>query len=136
MRRILLISLLTVALAGAARAQGTGRSQSDAQTEEEVLKVEREKDQAMQKGDLATLTRVYADDLIFVNPRGEVLSKAQRLADVRPGTLTTKISRGRITPCMPRQIRSDNGPEFVSRGPTRTTDGEWLRRELQRALPR
>jgi transposase InsO family protein len=37
---------------------------------------------------------------------------------------------------LPRQIRSDNGPEFVSRDPTRTTDGEWLRRELQRALPR
>jgi ketosteroid isomerase-like protein len=87
MRRILLISLLTVALAGTSRAQGTAKSQADAKTEEEVLKVEREKDQAMQKGDLATLTRVYADDLIFVNPRGEVLSKAQRLADVRPGSL-------------------------------------------------
>src|ERR1022692_4765066 len=87
MRRILLISLLTVVLTGAARAQGTGKSQAEAETEEEVLKVEHEKDQAMQKGDLATLTRIYADDLIFVNPRGQVLSKAQRLADVRPGSL-------------------------------------------------
>jgi ketosteroid isomerase-like protein len=87
MRRILLISLLTVVLTGAARAQGTGKSQAEAEAEEEVLKVEHEKDQAMQKGDLATLTRIYADDLIFVNPRGQVLSKAQRLADVRPGSL-------------------------------------------------
>ena len=87
MRRILLLFLFTVALVGNARAQGTGKSQSDAKTEEEVLKVEHEKDQAMQKGDLATLTRIYADNLIFVNPRGEVLSKAQRLADVKPGSL-------------------------------------------------
>jgi ketosteroid isomerase-like protein len=87
MRRFLLLSLLTFAFVGGARAQGTGKSQSDAETEEEVLKVEHEKDQAMQKGDLATLTRIYADNLIFVNPRGEVLSKAQRLADVKPGSL-------------------------------------------------
>jgi ketosteroid isomerase-like protein len=92
MRRILLISLLTVAFAGMARAQGAAKSQADAspaeaEAEEEVLKVEHEKDQAMQKGDLATLTRIYGDGLIFVNPRGEVLSKAQRLADVKPGSL-------------------------------------------------
>jgi len=87
MLRILLISLLTVAVTGSARAQGTGKTQADAEAEEEVLKVEHEKDQAMQKGDLATLTRIYGDDLIFVNPQGRVLSKAQRLADVRPGSL-------------------------------------------------
>jgi ketosteroid isomerase-like protein len=87
MRPILLISLLAITVAGCARAQGTGKSQTNAEIEEEVLKVEHEKDQAMQKGDLATLTRIYADDLIFVNPRGEVLSKAQRLADVKPGSL-------------------------------------------------
>jgi ketosteroid isomerase-like protein len=87
MRRILLISLLTIAFAGTARAQAAAKSHADTETEEQVLKVEHEKDQAMQKGDLATLTRIYADGLIFVNPRGEVLSKAQRLADVKPGSL-------------------------------------------------
>ena len=87
MRRILLLLPLTVALIGSARAQGTARSQVDAEIEKEVLKVEHEKDQAMQKGDRTTLARIYADDLTFVNPRGRVLSKAQRLADVRPGSL-------------------------------------------------
>ena len=87
MRRILLLSLLAVAMVGLARAQATGKGKADTEIEEEVLKVEHEKDQAMQKGDVATLDRIYADDLIFVNPRGQVLSKAQRLADVRPGNL-------------------------------------------------
>ena len=87
MRRILLLLPLTVALVGSALAQGTARSQADAEIEKEVLKVEHEKDQAMQKGDATALARIYADDLIFVNPRGGVLSKAQRLADVRPGSL-------------------------------------------------
>jgi ketosteroid isomerase-like protein len=87
MRRILFIFLLTVAFAGTALAQGAAKSQADAEAEEEVIKVEHEKDQAMQKGDLAVLTRIYGDGLIFVNPRGQILSKAQRLADVKPGSL-------------------------------------------------
>jgi ketosteroid isomerase-like protein len=98
MRRILSLSLLAVALLGLARAQGTARSQTDAEIEEEVLKVEHEKDQAMQKGDVATLDRIYANKLIFVNPRGQVLSKAQRLADVRPGNLDyVNFKRGDYT---------------------------------------
>ena len=98
MRRILSISLLAVSLAGLARAQGTGKSQTDAEIEEQVLQVEHEKDQAMQKGDVATLDRIYGDKLIFVNPRGQVLSKAQRLADVRPGNLDyVNFKRGDYT---------------------------------------
>jgi ketosteroid isomerase-like protein len=98
MRRILSLSLLAVSLVGLARAQGTGKSQTDAEIEEQVLKVEHEKDQAMQKGDVATLDRIYGDKLIFVNPRGQVLSKAQRLADVRPGNLDyVNFKRGDYT---------------------------------------
>jgi hypothetical protein len=86
MRPILLISL-AITVVGCARAQGTGKSQTNAEIEEEVLKVEHEKDQAMQKGDASTLDRIYGGKLSFVNPRGQVLSSAQRLADVRPGNL-------------------------------------------------
>jgi len=98
MRRIVSLSLMAVSLAGLARAQGTGKSQTDAEIEEQVLKVEHEKDQAMQKGDVAALDRIYGDKLIFVNPRGQVLSKAQRLADVRPGNLDyVNFKRGDYT---------------------------------------
>lgn len=86
MTQILLLSVMIAAVAGVA-AQGTCQSPSVAATEEEVLKVEHEKDQAMQKGDAATLNRIYGDGLIFVGPRGQVFSKAQRMADVKPGSL-------------------------------------------------
>jgi hypothetical protein len=55
MRPIPLISLLAITVVGCARAQGTGNSQTNAEIEEEVLQVEHEKDQAMQKGDVSTL---------------------------------------------------------------------------------
>jgi ketosteroid isomerase-like protein len=98
MRPILLLTVLAVAWVGFARAQGTAKSQTSADIEEEVLKVEHEKDQAMQKGDVTTLDRIYADKLIFVNPRGQVLSKAQRLAEVRPGNLDyVNFKRGDYT---------------------------------------
>lgn len=86
MKQILFLSLITAAVVGGAAAQET-KSPSVAATEEEVLKVEHEKDQAMQKGDAATLNRIYGDGLIFVGPRGQVFSKAQRMADVKPGSL-------------------------------------------------
>ncbi|MGH9356984.1 MAG: nuclear transport factor 2 family protein, partial [Terriglobia bacterium] len=89
-RQILLIPLLMTALAGFARAQETAGNPTDAEVEKQILKVEHEKDQAMQKGDVATLDRIYGDDLSFVNVRGQVLNKAQRLADYRPGV--TKYS--------------------------------------------
>jgi ketosteroid isomerase-like protein len=40
---------------------------------------------ALLKKDLAALERLWADDLVFINPRGQVQTKAQRLADLRSG---------------------------------------------------
>ena len=62
-------------------------SPSSAEVESEILKVEGERDQAMQKRDMAVLDRIYADDVVIVNTRGRVLSKAQRLADFQSGDL-------------------------------------------------
>jgi len=76
-----------IALAGLARAQGTAKSEADAEIEKEILKVEHEKDQAMQNRDLAVLNRIYADDLTFVNARGQVLTKAQRMEEIRAGNV-------------------------------------------------
>jgi ketosteroid isomerase-like protein len=86
-RRIFLLPLLTVALAGFARGQGTVRNQADAETEKEVLEVERQKDQAVRNRDIAVLERIYADDLAFVNGRGQVLTKAQHLEEIRSGNV-------------------------------------------------
>jgi len=86
LRKILLLLLLTIALVGLARAQRKVGNQANAEIEKEIFKVEHEKDEAMQKGDAATLDHIYADDLTFVGTQGQVFTKAQRLADMRPGS--------------------------------------------------
>jgi len=86
-RRILLFSLLTVVLVGMGRPQGTVPNQTDAETEKEVLEVERQKDQALRNRDIAVLERIYADDLAFVNGRGQVITKAEHLEEIRAGNV-------------------------------------------------
>jgi ketosteroid isomerase-like protein len=86
-RRILLLPLLSVALLGSARAQTTVRNQADAETEKEVLEVERQKDQAIRNRDMAVLDRIYVDDLAFANGRGKVLTKSEHMEEIRSGNV-------------------------------------------------
>jgi ketosteroid isomerase-like protein len=55
------------------------------QTENEVLKVEQSRDKALQERDVALLDKIYSDQLVFVNTRGQKFTKAQRLADLGAG---------------------------------------------------
>jgi hypothetical protein len=101
MRQIVLLSLLIVALIGAAPSQGTGKTpadaeapaqgtaknQSDAEIEKEILKIESERDQAREKGDNATLNRILADDYFYIGVRGNVRTKANRLDDYEAGLI-------------------------------------------------
>lgn len=48
--------------------------------EQEVLKVEQERDRAMQEHDAKVLNEIYADKLSFINTRGQKFSKAERMA--------------------------------------------------------
>ena len=50
---------------------------------EEIIKVDEERNQALQKGDVATLDRIYTDDLVYSNATGVILTKAQHLADLK-----------------------------------------------------
>jgi ketosteroid isomerase-like protein len=54
---------------------------------EEMMKVEEERNQALQTGDVATLDRIYSDDLVYSNVSGKLLTKAQHLADLKGKTL-------------------------------------------------
>ena len=54
---------------------------------DEILKVDEERNEALQKGDVATLDRVYADDLIYANASGALLTKAQHLSELKGRTL-------------------------------------------------
>jgi ketosteroid isomerase-like protein len=50
---------------------------------DEVMKLEEERNQALQTGDIATLERIYSDDLIYTNASGALLTKAQHLAELK-----------------------------------------------------
>ena len=69
--------------------------QSATQTDSENSKSEREVRQAIEKyrtallqRDTPALEKIWADDYIFVNASGEVLTKSQRLANARSGATT------------------------------------------------
>src|SRR4051812_44103075 len=46
--------------------------------------------QALLKKDVAALDRIWADDLTFVNARGELLSKQDRMANIKSGATAFK----------------------------------------------
>ena len=54
---------------------------------DEILKVDEERNQALQKGDVATLDRIYSDDVVYANASGALLTKAQHLAELKGRTL-------------------------------------------------
>jgi ketosteroid isomerase-like protein len=54
---------------------------------DEILKVDDERNQALQKGDVATLDRIYSDDLVYTNANGVILTKAQHLAELKGRSL-------------------------------------------------
>jgi ketosteroid isomerase-like protein len=55
--------------------------------EGEILKVEYQRDAAIQSQDMAVLDRIQSDDLSFVNTRGIVLNKSQYMAEIKSGDL-------------------------------------------------
>jgi ketosteroid isomerase-like protein len=68
--------------------QSTAVSQTAASPEKlkaEVMHLEEMRNKAMLEHDTQVLDRLYADDLAWTNPRGEVLTKAQVLADLVSG---------------------------------------------------
>jgi ketosteroid isomerase-like protein len=53
----------------------------------EVLKADEVRNEALQKGDVATLEHIYSDDLVYANASGALLTKQQHLADLKGKTL-------------------------------------------------
>jgi hypothetical protein len=101
MRHVLVLVFVAVAIPGIVGGQSTDGATPNADIEKQILKIDDEKDHAMQKyvashGEAggADLDRIYGDDLVFVNTHGALLTKAQRLADLRSGNLKF-ISFGR-----------------------------------------
>src|SRR5579875_1371214 len=87
MKRILLSVLLLVVLAPIARMQAVGQDDAAAveQTKKEILKFEDERNEAILKRDIAVLNRMYSDQITWVMSNGDLLNKAQVLANIKSG---------------------------------------------------
>jgi ketosteroid isomerase-like protein len=81
-QRFLFVILSAVALLGVATYAVTV-AVADANLKDEVLKAEEARNQALPHGDVAALELIYADDLIYTNATGALLTKAQHLGDLK-----------------------------------------------------
>lgn len=82
LRTLPLFALLTLLPAAfAAQAQTT----ADATTIAQVRQAIRRYDAALRRADVAAAERFWAPEYTFVNPRGEVLGRADRIANLRGG---------------------------------------------------
>ena len=77
--------LITLSLVGPARAQTAKGNESEEDIKKEVLRVEEEQDQAVANSDIKTLEHIWADNLVYTAPNGELLTKAQHLAEFQSG---------------------------------------------------
>jgi ketosteroid isomerase-like protein len=59
--------------------------QRNVRPEQELLKLEQQWGDALVKPDLTFLDRIMAEDYMFTSPLGEVLTKAQMLAELKSG---------------------------------------------------
>ena len=85
MRRMIVVPLLTFALAGLLKGQETtGPAAEDAKAE--VMKAEDQLSNAIKTGDFSALPDIFADGMSWI-ARGDRLDKAQVIADYHSGNL-------------------------------------------------
>lgn len=84
-RRMIAVALSVLAFVAVAwRAASVAAAEN---AKEEILKVDEERNVALQNGDVATLDHLYSDDLVYANASGGSLTKAQHLAELKARTL-------------------------------------------------
>lgn len=65
----------------------TATAQSAVEVEQAVMRLEQERVDAVIKGDLATLERIFADDLLYTHSNARVETKQQFLESVKSGNI-------------------------------------------------
>jgi hypothetical protein len=87
-QRSWLLLLLIAAFIGIVQGQETStEGRANRKLDEEVLKVEDERNEALLKGDVAVLDRIFDDDFAYTSANGQTRTKAQLLDDIRSGNL-------------------------------------------------
>lgn len=87
LRDVALLSIMTLALICSARGQDSAKHDSDAEIQKQILAVDSQRYEAMEKRDMAAMDRLHADGLVFINTKGRMLNKAEYLEEVRSGNL-------------------------------------------------
>src|SRR5438105_2630163 len=88
MKPILALTVLAIAASSISLGQMAGeKSASKDKVEQQLINLEKERSDAVIKGDTATLDRMTADDYVLTNALGQVRNKAQILADLKSGEL-------------------------------------------------
>src|SRR5260370_32105925 len=65
-----------------------GEDQREATNEQEVRQMIQKYRSALLQRDIPALEKIWADDYVFVNASGDVLTKAQRLENIKSGATT------------------------------------------------
>src|SRR3989440_6505901 len=87
MKRLLVIAILTIAWLPLVSGQtNSGTTAQNNSVEQEILRLEREQLKAFAQADKAAFERLVTDDLTITHGYGEVLTKAQEMAVMRPST--------------------------------------------------
>lgn len=82
-----LLAIMALGVICGAGAQDAVKHESDAEIQKEILAVDNERYEAMQKKDMAALDRLHADGLVFINTKGRMLNKAEYMEEIRSGNL-------------------------------------------------
>jgi ketosteroid isomerase-like protein len=80
-----------IAITGALLSFAFGQAQqelTDSKPEQEVEQMTEKYRAAFLRHDIPTLEKIWADNYVFINAFGEVLTKAQRLANLKSGATT------------------------------------------------
>ena len=87
MKRIIPYIVVAITLLLFASGQAQQKS-TDSKSEQEVRQMIEKYRTALLRRDIPTLEKIWADDYFFVNASGEMLSEAQRLANLKSGATT------------------------------------------------
>jgi uncharacterized protein (TIGR02246 family) len=87
MKRILMILALAVTVSSLALGQTADKKSPTSKAEQEVLKINKEYNDAIARQDAAAYERLLADDLTFTTPDGQTMTKAQKISFAKSGDL-------------------------------------------------
>lgn len=89
MKRFISYLAVNIALLSFAFGQSsTSQQPANSTSEQEVGQMIEKYRTAILQRDIATLDKIWADDYVFVNAAGDVVSKTERLANIKSGTTT------------------------------------------------